>query len=164
MRRAGLGEVDGVVRVAELDVGRDGAVEDVAALPLILLEEEVLEAPAIELIARDAGEAARPQLVAVPDVAVPAVVEEIADAELRQLLVGHVGVQPQHLAEVVGADLDARFADLVGRFRGRVGALLEHQHLEAGPFLPELPREREAGQPPAEDDDVVVCLHARWPA
>ena len=96
-----------------------------------------------------------------PQVAVLAVVEEVADAELRQLAIGHVRVQPEHLAEVVGADLDARFADLVRRFRRRVGALLEHQHPEAGPFLTELPREREAGQPPAEDDDVVVCLHAR---
>ena len=65
MRRAGLREVDGVVRVAEDDVGGDGAIEDVAALPLVLLEQEVLEPAAIELVARDAREAPRAQLVAV---------------------------------------------------------------------------------------------------
>ena len=96
-----------------------------------------------------------------PQVAVLSVVEEVADAEFRQLPLDHVRVEAEHLAEVVGADLDARFADLVRRFRRRVGALLEHQHAKAGPFLTQLPREREAGQPPAEDDDVVVCLHAR---
>ena len=65
VRCAGLGEVDGVVRVAEDDVGGDGAIEDVAALPLVLLEQEVLEPAAVELIARDAREAARAELVAV---------------------------------------------------------------------------------------------------
>ena len=59
VRCAGLREVDGVVRVAEHDVGGDGAIEDVAALALILLEQEVLEPAAIELIARRrAGSAA----------------------------------------------------------------------------------------------------------
>ena len=60
MRRAGLREVDGVMRVAKDDVGGDGAIEDVAALALVLLEEEVLEPAAIELVALDARESRGP--------------------------------------------------------------------------------------------------------
>ena len=85
------------------------------AAALRLLAEEVLEDAAIDLVARHREVAAGADLGHRVDVA-PALRREEAKAELLELAFLHVLLQAEHLAEVVGADLDRRLADLVRGF------------------------------------------------
>ena len=75
---------------------------------------------------------------------VVAVREEVAQAELLELLRAQVRLEPEHAAEVVRADLDARLADLEGRLAHRMLALLEHQHADVRRLDLQLPRQRQA--------------------
>jgi hypothetical protein len=85
----------------------------------------------------------------------PAVAEEEAKTELLQLAVQQVVLQAQHLTQVMGADLDRRFTHLVRGCGHRMRAALEYQHVDAGQALPQLQRQRQAGQAAAHDHDVV---------
>ena len=88
----------------------------------------------------------------------PACGEEIAQPELFQLLGAKVRLETQSLLEIVGADFDARFADLERRFGDRMRPLLDDQDPQRRRFLTELPRETSAGETAAENRDVVVMV------
>ena len=66
-------------------------------------------------------------------------------------------LEAEHLAQVVGADLDRRFADLVRGDGHRMDAPLEDEDVEVGERLLQLERERQAGEAAAGDDDVVAA-------
>src|SRR6185503_5764418 len=89
-------------------------------------------------------------------IAVVAVGEEVAEAELFELLRGEVRLEPEPLLEVVRPDLHARLADLEGGLGDRVRPLFDDQGAQLRRLLPQLARETSAGQAAAEDDDIVV--------
>ena len=89
------------------------------------------------------------------DVAVVALGEEVAQAELVELTLDQVRLEAEDLREVVRADLDARLADLVGGFRHRMLLLLGDQDGDVRVLLAQLTGEAEAGEAPAGDDHVV---------
>ena len=117
--------------VGERDVAHRRAGGEADAAPRRLLGEEVLEDAAVELVARHREVAARADLGDGVDVA-PAFRREEAEAELLQLRRLEVLLQPEHLAQVVRADLDRRLADLVRGDRHRVDAPLEDEDVEVG--------------------------------
>ena len=121
-------------------------------------QQEVLEAPAIELERGHRREVRRPELDAARDVAVVLVREEVAESELLELPVPQVRLEAEHDLEVVRADLDARLANLERRFRDRVLAFLGDQHADVRRLALQLAGEGQAGQTPAEDDDVVWAI------
>ena len=145
--------------IGEVEVTDRRAIDEAHPATLRFLGEEVLEDAAVDLVARHRQGPARTQLGHAVDVA-PAIGEEESEAELLQLPLLKVLLQPQHLGEVVGADLDRRFADLVACGRYRVRLALEHQDVDLAEAAPELKRQRQAGEATAHDDDVVsiVCV------
>jgi hypothetical protein len=119
-------------------------------------EQHVLQPPAIELKRRHRREIRRTELDAVRDVPVPVAGEEVAQPELFELLGAKVRLETQSLLEIVCADLDARFTDLERRLGNGMRPLLDDQDPQRRRFLAQLPRETSAGEPAAEDDDVVM--------
>jgi hypothetical protein len=120
----------------------------------------VLQPSAIELKRRHRRKARRAELDAIGDVAVAVVREEVAKAELLELIGAKMRFEAEALLEIVGADLDARLADLERRLRDRMCVLLDDQHAQARRLLVQLAREAAAGQPASENHNVVVgpCL------
>jgi hypothetical protein len=111
-------------------------------------KDEVFEPPAIELERRHRRKPRRAELDTRSQIAVVAVREEVAQAELLELLRGEVRLEPEPLLKIVRADLDARFADLERGLGDRMLPLLDDQDAEVGRFLPQLPRQASPARPP----------------
>ncbi len=143
--------------IAHVDAERDVGVEEV-----------ILEPPAIDLERAERRKLHRSDLEPLRDVAVAVLREEIAQPELRELMLGHVAAEAEHVAEVAARDFDRRFADLEGRLADGMGAFFEDQQADVRALALQLSRETQAGKAAAEDDDVVgsmrghaVCMW-RW--
>ena len=95
------------------------------------------------------------------DVGIAVVREEVAKPQFLELRAAQVRLEPEDLLKVVGADLDARFADLEGGLAHRMLALLDHQHAQRRRFQMQLPGERAASQAAADDHGVVMSVHHR---
>src|SRR6185295_6256892 len=102
-----------------------------------MLREEVLEDPPIELIRRRREIAARPKLQHLVD-PLGAFRKEKPKAELLQLLLSQVLPKPEHVLEVVSADLHRRLAHLVCRLRYRMAQALQHDDAQVGEPLAKL--------------------------
>jgi len=139
---------------AEFDLADERVVDELDAAALAFLGQEVLEDAAVELVARHRQGPAGAQFGDAVQVA-PAVAEEEAEAELAQLRALQMCTQPEHVLEVVGADLDRGLAHLVAGLGHRVRPAFEHQHVQRGQAQPQLQRQRQAGQAAAHDDDVM---------
>ncbi len=80
---------------------------------------------------------------------------------LRRCWSSRCARQAERLGEVVRADLDARLADLVRGGRRRMRAALDDAHVERRHRVLQLQRERQAGEPAARDQDVVMRTRRR---
>ena len=118
MRLAALLEVNGL---------NLGLVEERGAAGRCRLGEKILEPAPVDLVARRGEELAGANLGAVGE-RTGAVVEEEAEAELRQLIVDQVFLQTELLSEVMRPDLNGRLADFVGTLGNGETPLLENQH------------------------------------
>src|SRR5690606_21145302 len=124
--------------------------------------QEVLEAAAVDLPRRRRQQPAHAQLGTAVDVHA-ALGEEEPEAELAHLRAVEMVAQPEHVGEVVRADLDRRFADLERGLAHRVRVALEHRHAQPRVLPAQLDCQRQSGQAAAEDGDIGVGgvrLHA----
>ena len=121
-------------------------------------EQLVLEPPAIDLMGERVEVARRAELDALGDVGVVAGGHEEPEPELALLVLLEVVAHADHLAVVVGADLDARLADLERRLGRRLGPLVGDQHAGLGALALELNRDRQPSESAAEDRHVVVAV------
>ena len=87
---------------------------------------------------------------------------EEAEPEFAQLGVEQVR-EPEDFTEVVAADLDRRFADLVGGFGRRMRVAFGNQDADLGFSLAELECETQAGEPSTCNHDVVSVAHHHVP-
>ena len=94
------------------------------------------------------GNSRRAELDAPREVAVVAVREEVAKAELLELRAAQVRLEVEPLLKVVRADLDARFADLERGFAHRMLPLLGDEHANRGRLQMQLPRQAPPARPP----------------
>ena len=146
---AGALDVDDVVlrpALVQSDAPDLAAVQHLDAGGDEIVEQRVLEPPAIELERRHDRELRRAELDPPGDVAIAGVREEVAQPELLELPGAQVRLEAEDRLEVVGANLDARLADLVCRLPDRVRRLLGDQHAEMRRLEMKLPCERETGQ------------------
>ena len=84
--------------------------------------------------------------------------QEEPQPELALLVALEMVAHADHLAVVVGADLDARLADLEGRLGRGLGALVGDQHAGLGTLTLELNCDRQPGESAAEDRHVVMAV------
>ena len=122
----------------------------------IAAQEHVLQASPIELERRHGRKGRRAELDPRRDVGIAVVGKEIAQPELLELSAAQVRLEAENLLKVVGADLDARLADLEGGLAHRMLPLLDHHHAERRRLQIQLPGERRASQAAADDDGIVV--------
>jgi hypothetical protein len=118
--------------------------------------EEVLEAAAIELVARDGRVLVGAALDARREVTVVARGEPEAEPALVDLVLLEVVLEAEHPAEVVTGDLLGRLADLEGGLRRGAIALLGDEDARVGTRLLDLQPEGQPGQAAAEDRHVVA--------
>ena len=123
-----------------------------------MLTEVVLENAPIQLIARRREIAARAKLCDLIEI-VTTFGEEEPEAKLLELMLREVLLQSEHGVEVVGADLDRRFAHLVSRLRYRMLATFQHQDVEVLQLAPQLNREGEPREASTQNDDIVSVAH-----
>ena len=135
--------------LAELDVARPWCRRD-TSLPVATLRSVscVLEQAAVDLIGGHRRQGGRAPLHPLRDVAVVARREEEAQARLGQFVGLEVVLHPDHLGEVVGAQLDRRLPDLERRQRRRALALLSDEDRGTGLPLSWIPRVSPASPPP----------------
>ena len=126
-------------------------------------EEIVLESAAIELERGHGGKRRRPQLEPRGQIAVATVREEVTEPKLFELIAPEMRLEPEALLKIVGADFDARLADLERRFRNRMRPPFRHQHTQFGCLETELARQTSAGETAAENRyvEVVVAVDSR---
>ena len=98
--------------VAELDVPDAGTADEVDPGGKCLLAEEVLEAPAVELVGVDGQAARRAALDALGELAVVPGGEPEAQAVLGDLLLLEVLLEAEHVREVLARDLLCRLPTL----------------------------------------------------
>ena len=142
-----------VRRCREFDAAHICAVHKLDAACARLLAEMVLEDAAVDLPGRRRQHLAHAELGDVADV-VAAVAEEEAEAELAHVRRVEMRAQAERVREVVRADLDRRFADLVRRNRHRMRAAFDHADREVREAVAQLQCERESGEAAAEDHDI----------
>ncbi len=87
--------------------------------------------------------------------------KEIAQPELLEVLVAQVRLEAKHVLEIVGADLDARFADLEGCLAHRMAALLGQEDPQRRRLPGQLTRQRQAGEAAPGDQNIVRLRHGR---
>ena len=110
-----------------LEIDHTRRVDDLDAIGSVHLGEGVLEPATIQLPGRYVWREAWSKLYALPEVAVAVAGEEIADAVFGQVRLLEIRTQPEHMAEVVGADLDRRFTDLERGLSDGKGVLLDNE-------------------------------------
>ena len=113
----------------------------------------LVDPSAVELERGMEREALAPDLAHLLDVrALGRVVEEVAEAVLRELLLVHVAREPEPPDQVVARELDGGLADPVVR----LGGLLELRHGEAGERAQQLADQRIAREPASDHRDVEL--------
>ncbi len=142
----------------QLDVLHPPSAERVRPRLLRPAEQLVLEPPAVDLVRERVEVARRAELDALGDVRVVAGRQEEAQPELPLLVALEMVAHADHLAVVVGADLDARLADLESRLGRGLGTLVGDQDAGFGTLTLELNRDRQSGESAAEDRNVVMAV------
>jgi hypothetical protein len=144
-------------RRAQIEAAHHRAVNKTDAALAHQFAQVVLEDAAVELIAGRGESAAGAELHDSLQV-VTTFGKEKPEAEFPELSPREVLLQTEHGIEIVPADLHRGLAHLVrGLGHGMVPAF-QHQHIELGKLLPQLDRERQAGESATEDDHVVLCV------
>ncbi len=116
--------------------------------------EGVLQPAPVELVGGQGRLGDLTVLHAPGDVLVAGVAEEHAQAELAQLLGLQVVLQAEDVAQIVGLDLDAGLADLVGGLGHRVRLPFEDGDAQVRIGAPELKGQGQPGDAAAEDGHV----------
>ncbi len=143
---------------AELDVLHTPATERFRPRLLGPPEQLVLEPPAVDLMGERVEVTRRAELDALGDVRVVAGGHEEPQTELALLVLLEVIAHPDHLAVVIGADLDARLPDLERRLGRGLGPLVGDEHAGVGTLALELNRDRQPGEAATEDRHVVMAV------
>ena len=141
-------------RIREIHRAHRGAREQLDAPLADQARQVVLEHAAIDLVARRAEVIAGAELGDGVDVLAPFGKEE-PEAEFLEMRFTQMLAEPDHVREIVGADLDGRLAHLVRGRRHREPVALDDRDGKRGCSRAQLQREREAGESAAEDDDVA---------
>ena len=125
----GLGVVDRVPAArVEVDLADAAALQHIDPEPARTRRQLVLEQPPVDLKIVLRRELGRPEFDPLADVGVVVRRREEAEAELDQVALFEVGLEPDHLREVVRPRRHGRFAHLERRQRRRPLALLEHHN------------------------------------
>ena len=122
----------------------------------------VFQPAAVELIADSGQQRAGPQFVGICEVCMTTRTEKQPQPELAQVFALQVVVQSECVRQVVRANFDCCFPDFVRGKRRRERVAFDDDHRLLRRLLPELQRQRQAGE--AATDDGYVVHHRSSPS